>query len=56
MAYLCKKEKGAENAMAKIRIGLQVIRAAKLAAEGRSAKSIARELENARDNVQATNL
>lgn len=35
-------------------IGLQVIKAAKLAAEGRSGKSIAEELENTRDKVRAS--
>lgn len=35
-------------------IGLQVIRAAKLAAQGRSAKSIAEDLENTRDRVRAS--
>lgn len=35
-------------------IGLQVIKAAKLAAEGRSGKSIAKELENTRDKVRAS--
>lgn len=35
-------------------IGLQVIRAAKLAAQGRSAKAIAEDLENTRDRVRAS--